>query len=326
VTGRRYLIAAAAALSLHSMSLHAQSLSLPVRVGMLTLSIPQESSTYEAFRRGLRDLGYGEGTNVVILYRYANGQPDRLAAMAKELVDARVDIIVTESVQAAREAQRATNSVPIVTAVHGDPVGAGLARSLARPGGNVTGLSLLAPELSGKRIQLLREIAPKAATIGVLWNPGNPAAVRYLDATKGAAQSLGLVLVVAESATPEELDGAFRTLAAAKLDALVSLPDGMLLANRVRIVEFAARQRIPAVYPDEEFAVAGGLVTYGPSLAANFHGAAAYVDKIVKGMKPSDIPIDQPRRFDLVINMKTARTLGLAMPRPLVQGADRIIN
>jgi putative ABC transport system substrate-binding protein len=262
------MFAAAAVTLVAGAVIVAQPLPQPMRIGVLTLSIPEESSTFDAFRQGLRELGYQEGPNVAIVFRYADGKPDRLPAMAKELVDGRVDIIVTESVQAAREAHRATHAIPIVLAVHGDPVGAGLATSLGRPQGNVTGLSLLAPELSGKRIQLLRELAPKATTIGVLWNPGNPAAIRYLDAAKGAAQSLSLALVVVEATDPSELDRALQSLSAAKPQAFLSLPDGMLLANRARIVETIAALKIPAVYPDEEFAVSGGLMAYGPSLAA----------------------------------------------------------
>jgi putative ABC transport system substrate-binding protein len=296
------------------------------RIGVLTLSIAPESRTFEAFRQGLRDLGYTEGGNVAIVFRYAQGQPDALPAMARDLANSKVDIIVTESVQAAREARRATEVIPIVTAVHGDPVGAGLAKSLTRPEGNVTGLSLLAPELSGKRLQLLKEMSPKASKVGALWNPGNPAAAHYLAETRSAARSLGIELVAVEARNPAELGSAFSSLAASRPNAFVSLPDGMLLANRQHIIDFVARAGIPAIYPDAEFATAGGLMAYGPSLAANFRQAATYVDKILKGAKPGELPIEQPTRFELAINLRTAESIKIAIPASLVQRADHLIK
>jgi putative ABC transport system substrate-binding protein len=246
--------------------------------------------------------------------------------MAAELVKLKVEVIVTESVVAAREAKQATETIPIVTAVHGDPVGAGLVTSLTRPGGNVTGLSLLAPELSGKRLQLLKELTPKASRVAAIWNAANPAAADFLAETRAAAGSLGFQLQSVEVRSPPDLDSAFEAVTRARPSALITLPDGMLLANRTRIIEFAAKSRLAAVFPDREFAEAGGLMAYGPSLASNFRRAAGYVDKILKGVKPSDLPIEQPTQFELVINLKTARTLGLSIPQSIAHRADRVLQ
>jgi putative ABC transport system substrate-binding protein len=307
-------------------STSAQAPAKIARIGILTLSIAPDSQTFEAFRAGLRELGHAEGQNAIIIFRFAQGQPDNLASMARDLVTSHVDVIVTESVLAAREAKRATDAIPIVTAVHGDPIGAGLAKSLTRPGGNVTGLSLLAPELSGKRLQLLKELRPKATRVGALWNPGNPAGPLFLAESRTAARSLGVELHAVEATKPTDLDAAFAAIAKARPNALVSLPDGMLLSTRKRIVEFAARHALPAIYPDSEFAVAGGLMAYGPSLSENFKRAAAYVDKILKGANPGELPIEQPTRFELVINLGAAQSVGIKVPVSLVQRADLLIQ
>jgi putative tryptophan/tyrosine transport system substrate-binding protein len=296
------------------------------RIGVLTLSVAFSMPTFQAFRQGLRDQGYLEGKHVTLEFRFANGSPEKLADMAAELVRMKVDVIVTESVLAAREARNATGTIPIVTAVHGDPVGAGLAASVTRPGGNVTGLSLLAPELSGKRLQLLKEIHPKATRVALIWNVNNVAASRYLAESRSAARSLGLEIQSVEVAAPADLSTAFDVVTAARPSAYMTLPDGMLLAHANRFVEFAARARIPALFPDQEFAVAGGLMAYGPSLAASFRQAATYVVKILKGANPADLPIEQPTKFELVINLKTAKALGLTIPPSLMMRADQLIE
>jgi len=267
-----------------------------------------------------------EGQNIALEFRFAQGRPEKLPAMAAELVHMKVEVIVTESVLAAREAKQATGTIPIVTAIHGDPVGAGLVASLTRPGGNVTGLSLLAPELSGKRLQLLKEVTPKATQVAAIWNAANPAAARYLTETRSAARSLGVQLQSVEVRHPSDLDAAFETVTGARASALITLPDGMLLANKTRIIEFAAKSRLPALFPDQEFAEAGGLMAYGPSLASNFRRAAAYVDKILKGAKPADLPIEQPTKFELTINLKTAKALGLTIPQSVLGRADQVIE
>jgi putative ABC transport system substrate-binding protein len=294
------------------------------RIGVLTLSVGFATPTFQAFRQGLRDQGYVEGQNATIEFFFADGRPERLRDMATELVRTKVDVIVTESVLAAREARNATATIPIVTAVHGDPVG--LAASITRPGGNVTGLSLLAPELSGKRLQLLQEVYPKATSVAIIWNTNNVAAARYLAESRSAARSLGLQIQSVEVREPSDLDAAFDAIVAARPSALMTLPDGMLLANATRIVEFATRSRVPALFPDQEFAAAGGLIAYGPSLAANFRLAATFVVKILKGAKPADLPIEQPTMFSLVINLKTAKAMGFRIPPSLLARADQVIE
>ena len=296
------------------------------RIGVLTLSMASSTPAVEAFRHGLREHGYVEGQNIAVEFRFAQGKPEQLAGMAAELVHKKVEIIVTESVLAAREAKRATETIPIVTAIHGDPVGAGLVASLTRPGGNVTGLSLLAPELSGKRLQLLKEVAPRSTQVAVIWNVGNPAAARYLAETRTAARALALQLQSLEVRNPPDLDAAFEAVAAARPSALITLPDGMLLANKTRIVDFAAKSRLPAIFPDHDFAEVGGLMAYGPSLSSNFRRAATYVDKILKGAKPAELPIEQPTKFEFVINLKTAKALGLTIPQSILQRADQVIQ
>ena len=288
-------------LTIAPLAADAQPAKVP-RIGILTLSVAPSTPIFEAFRQGLREHGYVEGQNIALEFRFAQGRPERLPAMAAELVQMKVEVIVTESVLAARDAKHATGAIPIVTAIHGDPVGAGLVASLTRPGGNVTGLSLLAPELSGKRLQLLKEVTPKATQVAAIWNTANSAAARYLAETREAARSLGIQLQSVEVRQPSDLDAAFDAVAGARPNALITLPDGMLLAHKTRIVEFAAKSRLPALFPDQEFAEAGGLMAYGPSLASNFRRAATFVDKILKGAKPADLPVEQPTKFELVIN------------------------
>jgi putative tryptophan/tyrosine transport system substrate-binding protein len=296
------------------------------RIGVLTLSVAFPTPTFESFREGLRDHGFVEGENLTLELRFANGNPERLRAMATELVRMKVDVIVTESVLAAREARNATGTIPIVTAIHGDPVGADLAISLTRPGGNVTGLSLLAPELSGKRLQLLQEVYPKATHVAIIWNVTNVAAHRYLAESRSAARSFGLQIQSVEVRDPTELNAAFDSIAAARSSACMTLPDGMLLAHAPRIVEFAAKARMPALFPDKEFATAGGLMAYGPSLAATFRQAATFVVKILRGARPADLPIEQATNFELVINLKTAKALRLTIPPSLLARADQVIE
>jgi putative ABC transport system substrate-binding protein len=246
--------------------------------------------------------------------------------MATELAQMNVDIFVTESNLAAQAAKDASKTTPIVMTVTGDPVGAGLVASLARPGGNITGLSVLAHELSGKRLQLLKDVVPRANRVAVIWNAAYPAGAGYMAETRAAAQSMGLDLKSHEVRKPADLDVVFDAVAAARPSALITLPDGMLLANRVPIVEFTSRVRLPALFPDREFAEAGGLLAYGPSLTANFRRAVGYVDKILKGAKPADLPVEQPTKFELVINLKNARALGLTISQSVLLRADQLIE
>ncbi len=304
----------------------AQPSAKPPRIGILTLSVAASMPAFEGFRQGLRDLGYVEGQNIVLELRFAQGKPERLAAMAIELAQMKVDLIVIESAQAARAARDASKAIPIVMAVVGDPVGAGLVASLARPGGNITGLSTLSPELSGKRLELLKEVAPQAKRVAVIWNDSNPAAAGNLAETRTAARSMGIDIQSVEVRKASDLDLALEAVAAARPGALLTLTNGMFLANRTRIVEFTARRRLPAIFPDREFAEAGGLMAYGPSLTANFRRAAAYVDKILKGAKSADLPVEQPTKFELVVNLKTAKALGITIPQSLLLRADEVIQ
>ena len=318
----------AAALFLVSASLagDAQPPTKSARIGVLTLAVAPSTPLAEAFRQGLREHGYVEGQNIGFEYRYAEGRADRLPALAAELVRLKVDVIVTESNVAALAARRATGTIPIVMAIAGDPVKAGVVGSLARPGGNVTGLTLMHPELSGKRLQLLKEAVPKIGLVAVIWNPGDPAAVDFLRDTDAAARSLGLKLHAVEARAPADLDAAFKAVADARPSAFFTLPGGMFQDNQTRIIEFATKNRLPGVFPTRVFVEAGGLMSYGPNLAANSRRAAAFVDKILKGTKPADLPIEQPTKFELVINLKTARELGLTIPQTLVVQADQVIE
>jgi putative tryptophan/tyrosine transport system substrate-binding protein len=296
------------------------------RIGILTLAVASSTPIFEEFRQGLRDLGYAEGQNIAFEYRFAQGRPDRLPGLAAELVRMKIDVIVIEGGQAALAAKNATQTIPIVMAVIGDPVKAGLVASLARPGGNITGLTLFAPELSWKRLQLLKEVVPKSTLVAVIRNATHPNAADLWGETEAAAQSLNLRLQSVEVRSPADLDGAFKAATSARPSAFVTLADGMLLNNRTRIIEFAVKSRLPAIYPDREFAAAGGLMAYGPSLSSNFRRAATFVGKILKGAKPADLPIEQPTKFDLVINLKTAKALGLTLPSSLVKRADTVIQ
>jgi putative ABC transport system substrate-binding protein len=267
-----------------------------------------------------------EGQNIRIESRWAEGHQERLAELAADLVRLEVAVMVTESTPAALAAKQATQTIPIVTAAVSDPVAVGLVASLARPGGSVTGVTTFTPEVSGTRLQLLKEAAPQTTLVAVLWNAANPAHAGHLEETKAAAQALGLPLQAVAVRPPSDFDRAFEAMASTRPSAFITLADGMLLDNRTHIVAFAAKSGLPAIFPDRDFAEAGGLMTYGPNLAANFRRAAAFVDKILKGAKPADLPVEQPMKFEFVINLKTAQTLGLTIPPTLLFQATDVIR
>jgi putative ABC transport system substrate-binding protein len=321
-----FILALALASLAPPLAADAQQPAKVARIGILTLAVASSTPLFEAFRQGLREHGYVEGQNIAFEYRFAQGRADRLPTMAAELVSMKVDVIVTESVAAALAARRATQTIPIVMAISGDPVGAGLVASLPRPGGNVTGLSLLAPELSGKRLQLLTEAAPRTTRVAVIWNPVSPASAGYLRETEAAARSLRLQLQPVEVRSPAGLDAAFKAVARARPSALITLADGMLADNRTRIVQFAAKSQLPGIFPHREWADAGGLMAYGPSFDSNWRRAATFVDKILKGAKPADLPVEQPTKFELVINMKAAKALGLTIPQSILIQATELIQ
>ena len=298
------------------------------RVGFLSPGFPRpdHDPPVDAFRQGLRDFGYVEGHNLVIAYRGAEGQEERLPALAAELVGLPVEVIVAVSPAATRAAQHATTSIPIVM-IAGDPVGAGFVASLAHPGGNITGLSLMMAELPGKRLELLKETVPQSTRVAVLANPAFPFYKLYLNNLTVAAQALGLSLSVMEVHRADELDPAFAALSREGADALMVLADPALMENLLgRVADLAATHRLPTMYNWKMYVEAGGLMSYGPSLPDSHRRAATYVDKILKGAKPADLPVEQPTKFELVINLKTAKALGITFPPTLLMLADEVIR
>jgi putative tryptophan/tyrosine transport system substrate-binding protein len=285
-----------------------------------------EADLVGPFRDGLRDLGYVEGRNIVIEYRWAEGKYDRFPALIAELVALKVDVIVTAGTPAALAVKTATTSIPLVMVAVGDPVGTGLVASFARPGGNNTGLTSLAPELEGKRLELLREVVPKLSYIAVLWNPANAYMVTTEKEVQAAAKVLHMKVLSLGVRTPEELDTALATVLKEQPGALNVLADRLFLHNRAHIVDFAAQHRLPGVHAYRELVVAGGLMSYGPSYADMHRRAALYVDKILKGAKPADLPVQAPTKFELVINLKTAKAFRLPVPPTLVALADEVIE
>jgi putative tryptophan/tyrosine transport system substrate-binding protein len=297
------------------------------RIGML---IPGTSSDFtpriEAFRQGLRDLGYVEGRNITIESRFAEGQADRLPALVADLVRLQVDIMVIDGNLAICAAQHATTTIPIVIAVSGDPVGEGFVASLARPGGNITGLSLMGTEVSGKRLQLLQEAVPTLSHIAVLWNPAVPVSMLAFKETQTAAHALGLQLQSLEVRSPDEFVQAFAAMTREHADALVVISNELFFGHRSQLAELTVRHRLPAMFHLREYAEAGGLMAYGPDAADMYRRAATYVDKILKGAMPADLPVEQPVKFDLVINLKTAQALGLTIPPSILFQADEVIK
>jgi putative ABC transport system substrate-binding protein len=278
-----------------------------------------------AFREGLRDLGYVDGQNIAVRLRWAS-TPQRLAELAADVVRNHVDVIVTQGTPAAQAAKRATSTIPIVMATSGDPVAVGLVASLARPGGNVTGNSILAPELNGKRLELIRELVPGVSRIAALSNPTNPITALDVTAAEAAARGLGVSLHVLEVRDRDDFDRAFQVAREVRAGALLVFADPFILAHRTRVARLAVGSRLPAVFGFSGFADAGGLADYGPDLAVMFRRAALYIDKILKGAKPADLPVEQPTRLELVLNMATAKTLGLQIPPSVLLRADRVIN
>ncbi len=279
-----------------------------------------------AFRQGLRELGYVEGTNVVIEYRYVNGVLDRVPEFARELIRLPVDVLVVGGTVSTKHAKAETTTVPIVFSVAGDPVGSGLVVSLARPGGNATGMSSLHPQLGAKQLELLKAIAPWIARVIVVYNPVSPTWEPFFIGVREAARALAVEVQFVDVRHPNEMASALSALKPQRTDALLVLSDPVFGSHLAQISQFAAKNRLPALYARREFAEAGGLLAYGPSFEDNFRRAATYVDKILKGAKPSELPVQQPTRLELVINRKTANTLGLTIPPSLLVRADEMIQ
>ena len=295
------------------------------RIGILSPAGSPSTKAFDAFRTRLGELGYTDGANIAIEYRLAAGDYDRLPTMAADLVRLPVDLIVTDTTIAARFARDATQTIPIVAATAGaDPVAAGLAASLAHPGGNLTGFTGGDFELSGKRVQLLKEILPGVSRIAALRNPAIP--VLSLQATEETARALGLQLRPITVAAPDEIAAGFETAVGNGAEALVVLPDAMFWNERGRIVALAAQRRLPTIYEEREYANDGGLISYGRAVSEQFRRAAGYVDKILKGAKPGDLPIQQPVKFELIVNLKTAKELGLSIPSAILARADEVIE
>ena len=302
------------------------------RIGML-VTLPLEHPEFrpgrDRFEQALRELGYVEGRNIVSEYRSAEGRVERFPALAAELVGLKVDLIVVFSTPSARAARQATTTIPIVAATMQDPVRDGLVASLARPGGNVTGLTFLGSELVPKRLALLKEAIPRVSRVAVLWHPGGLAegtGQEMVKEAEAAARGLGLHIQLVRAESPKGLDGAFSSMTRWRADALILLPSPMLFAERRRIVDFAARHRLPAMYIAREFVDLGGLMGYGASQLDLIRRAATYVDKILRGATPADLPVERPTKFELVINMKTAKALGLTIPQSVLLRADQVIE
>ena len=327
------LLALSALLFAFCLSAEAQQAAKIPRVGILFIG-GRDQPHVEAFKQGLRERGYTEGKNIVLDYRYAEGNVDRLPSLAAELVQLKVDVIVTTSGNSARAVTEATKTIPIVITTGADPVKSGLAESLARPGRNVTGLSIIEEDLSGKRLEILKETFPKMTRLAYLWNPlavsysaagttsGNPS----YDQAEKATKTLGVQLLSYKVRTLAEIEKAFADMPKVRADALLVLQSPLMTLNSKKIVELALKQRLPGMYPTLQFAEEGGLMAYGPLIGDLYRRAATYVDKILKGAKPADLPVEQPMKFEFVVNLKTAKQIGLTIPPNVLARADKVIK
>ncbi|HZM36229.1 MAG TPA: ABC transporter substrate-binding protein [Burkholderiales bacterium] len=324
--------AAAVVLLAASLALQAQPSARVARIGLLisgSLESPETKVSLDAVRQGLRDHAYVEGQNIAVEYRSANGNIERLPALASELVRSKVDLIVAIATPAGRAARAATATIPIVAMAMGDPVGDGLVASLSRPGGNLTGTTFLGPALVPKHLALLKEALPRGSRIAVLWHPGafSDSTMREMrEETEAAARTLRMQLRFAEMRRPEELEQAFATMIREQPDALLVFPSTMLYSQRARIVALAAKHRLPSVFNSREAAELGGFMSYGTSLPELLRRAGTYVDRIFSGAQPAELPVEQPTKFEFVINLATANALGIAVPQSLLLKADQIIR
>jgi putative ABC transport system substrate-binding protein len=325
---RTFLAGTGAVLLAAPLAAEAQQAGKVVRIGLLSYAASDSASAarWKAFRDGLRELGYVEGQNVIFESRWGDGQVGRLRGLAAELIDTKVDILVTATSEAALAAKQATSSIPIVTATGADPVELGLVASLARPGGNVTGVFSMSNELAGKRLELLKQLIPRVSRVAFLRDSDNRASALNLREAESAARTLGLTVQGVGVRGPKELDAAFVAMKRARADAVIVGENTPFFADRRRIADLAVMHRLPTVAQAKEYAEAGGLVSYGPDYPDQFRRAATFVDKILKGAKPADLPVEQPTKFELVINLKTAKALGLTIPQSLLARADEIIQ
>jgi ABC-type uncharacterized transport system substrate-binding protein len=311
----------------HAQEYKAQQAGRVYRIGILGNVPPTDTEgarLWGALTQGLRELGYVEGQNITVEQLSTEGRSERLPALAAELVRWKPDVIVVPNNLNALAARDATRAIPIVAATFSER--SGLIASLARPGGNVTGLTLFAPELVGKQLELLKEIIPRISRVAMLWNPANRSIQPTVDQARGAARKLGLQLQVLEARRPEDIESAFTAMRRERAGALLLISDAMFILERTRIEDLAAKAHLPVMYTLREHMVAGGLAFYGPSMADNFRRAATYVDKVLKGAKPGDLPVEQPTKFELAINLKTAEALGLTIPPSVLGRADEVIQ
>jgi len=295
------------------------------QIGILWPDSPP-SPRIEEFKQGLRDLGYVEGKNVIIHYKYANGARDKLPVLAAELVALNVDVIVALTTIAAEHAKKATKTIPIII-VSGDPVGTGMVASLARPGGNITGLASFAPELVGKRLELLKEIVPGLSRVAVLWDAEGPAKILEMKAAEAAGRTMGIRIQSLPVRDPKpDIEGAFKAAAINHAEAVITLGNPLTLTSLEQIVDLTRRYQLPSIFDSKQFVESGGLISYGPDFTALYKRAAIYVDRILKGAKPAELPVELPTRFDLIINLKTAKKLGVTIPPYIQAQATRVIN
>ncbi len=325
-----FAVALALGLALAPLAAEAQQPGKVHRVGILGTTPPTDDPDsarfWRAFLEGLRDHGYVEGQNIIIERRFSEGKQERFPGLAAELVRLKVDLIVAGAAAATRGAKQATTTIPVVAVGVSDPVGLGLVASLARPGGNVTGLATLFPELAAKRLALLKETLPRVSRVAVLWNSANPGNVIILKEVQVAARTLGVTLQSPELRGPDDFEGALAAITKERPEALLVLDDPLFFRYRTAIADFAAKSRLPAMHPFRESVEAGGLLAYSVNLSDMYRRAATYVDKILKGAKPADLPVEQPTKFELVINLKTAKALGLTIPQSVLGRADQVIQ
>ena len=323
----RFWLALGAMLLAFSWPVEAQQPTKIPRIGFLGVTSPSVvADRTEGFRRGLREVGYVEGKNIIIEWRYADDKVDRLPALADELVRLKVDVIVTQGTPAAVAAQNATKTIPIIISGGTDPVATGLVLSLARPGGNITGVTIMNEELAGKRLELLKETSPKVSRLGVLWNSANPGTAVVFKQTQAAAQELRLSLQSLEVKSVNNLGGAFDAATGRGVNGLVLLAAAPIASHLKLVADLAVKNRLPSIYDRSEFVDAGGLMSYGPNVPNISRGAAIYVDKVLKGANPGDLPVERPTKFEFVINLKTAKQIGLTIPQSVLFRADKVIK
>jgi ABC-type uncharacterized transport system substrate-binding protein len=304
----------------------AQQAAKPPRIGFIMADSTGADPRVDAFRQGLRELGYVEGKNIAVEYRFAEGKEERLLKLVAELVGLKAEIIVTDGTAVTRAVKNATKTIPIVMASDGDPVGNLFVASLARPGGNITGLTNLLAGLSGKRLEVLKDAIPATSRFGIIWNPENPSSITGFKETQVAAQSLGVQLQSLEVRGPNDFESAFQAAKKGQAGALTVVSDSVMFAHRTRMLELAAKQRLPTMHTQSLWVQDGGMISYGTYFPDLYRRATTYVDKILKGAKPADLPVEQPTKFELVINLKTAKQIGLAIPPNVLARADRVIR